>query len=120
MDTSTALAELKTKYHELGSRTQSRLGHLNTQVSRSKETIAELNQQITNLTAEKERLASQAPAGESSENITLLEQLKATVDRLTLEKIEADKALAEQVQKSDYLIAENKSALVGNFMFIKA
>ena len=93
---------------------RTRIGQLNTQMTRLKETVSQLNQQVKDLTAEKERLAAQGSAdgAKTAEDNAALEQLKATVETLTREKAEAEKALAEQIQKSDKLIAENKAALV--------
>ena len=114
------MADQKTKYQELSNQMRTRMQQFNAHSTRFRETIAQLNQQVKDLTAEKERLSTQAQtttpdAGKSSETSAELELLKAKVDALTREKAEAEKALSEQIQKTDKLIAENKAALVSWF-----
>jgi phage shock protein A len=113
-ESTTAMNELKQKYEGLMNQSRQRLGQMNAQMTRMKEMINQLQNQVKELTAEKERLAAQSNSegAKSAEDTAALDQLKASVETLTREKTEIEKALAEQIEKSDKLIAENKAALV--------
>ena len=106
------LQNLRTKHQGLLTDSRKRLGELNGQKAKLNETIAELEKQLKEVTAERDRLTNQAGQTATTANSAEVEALKNQLSALTREKELAAKTLSEEVEKSAKLVVQHNQALV--------